>query len=349
MNKNKIKNLKRDLLNTISYNINYPLQKPETVSFLITHRCCLNCEMCDSPKRSLKNQKEELTLNQYLDIVDQLNKWKVKNILLSGGEPLIRKKDCLGIIQHAASLNFNTTIVTNAYLWNKKICEEFYKAGLTNFTTSLDGAKEETHDRIRRKKGSFKKVINSLKHLNQLKLKDNNPHFSLNCTTVIMKSNFRELINIYPLLRNLGVTNIMYQAVSGDYPELMMSEHEIKEFSDIVKELLKIKKTKGYISNLESYFNLLPQYYKAKIKGKAFRLGGCLAAYNSLIITPEGGIDICGFGPYNITLKDMKIKELWHSKEFQECRKRVKQCNRQCMYLCYKKSNVKDLIKNLIR
>lgn len=345
MNKNKIKNLKRDLLNTVSYNINYPLQKPATVSFLITHKCCLNCEMCDSLQKNL-NDKKELTLNQYLDIIDQLNKWKVKNILLSGGEPLIRKKDSLEIVRYAASLKFNTTIVTNAFLWDKKTCKEFYKAGLTNFTTSLDGAKPETHDKVRGTKGSFLKVMEAFKYLNEFKLKDDNPHFSLNCTTVIMKSNFRELIDIYYLIRNVGVTNIMYQAVSGDYPGLMIPGSELKEFSKVAKELIRIKNEKGCISNSESYFELLPQYYKAKINKTLFRIGGCLAAYNSLIITPDGGVDICGYGPYNVTLKDIKIKDLWHSKAFKECRKRVKQCKRQCMYLCYKKSNISDMIKN---
>lgn len=338
----QFKQIKNAFFNNISYHINYPLIKPETVSFLLTYDCCLKCKMCRPPKQYLSSKQGELKIDDWKKIIDQLKFWNIKNLLISGGEPLLKKEDSLEIVKYASSLGLNTTIVTNAFLWNKKICQEFFDAGLTNFTTSLDGAKKETHDRIRGIKGSYEKVVNTLKVFNQLK--KNKPSFSLNCTTVIMKDNFRELINIYHLLRKVGVTNIMYQAISGDYPQLMPNDKEIEELKDVVSELINLKRKEGFISTDEDYFRLLPKYYEEKQKNGLFKIGKCIATYNNLMISPDGTVDICGYGPYNISLKNNSLSKFWKSKEFKECRKRVKKCNKQCMYLCYKKVDFKSIL-----
>ena len=175
-------------------------------------------------------------------------------------------------------------------------------------------------------------------------LKESYPGLSTNTTTVVQRDNFRELVDVCHLLSDIGVGCIMYQAVSGDYPDLMMQGPELDEFKGVLEQLKGLK-AEGYpIWNSPSYFDTMPRYYVEKVQnGGKFHLGDCLAGFDNLIISPNGTIDICGFGPYGVSLKDMSILDIWGSGAYAEARERIANCDTQCMYLCYEKTDLKSL------
>ena len=289
---------KQNALNSVAFRINKPLTKPENVTFLLTHACNLTCHMCGcaeagvDPKGGegggyIVGKREEMTRDQFMKVVDDLADWGVRNLIFSGGEVLLRKHDLLALLEHAKKRGLFTTIVSNSLSWSEDMAKTFADAGLDNYTSSLDGALPETHDKIRGRKGSHERVLRTLRWFQQLK--ESYPGLSTNTTTVVQRDNFRELVDVCHLLSDIGVGCIMYQAVSGDYPDLMMQGPELDEFKGVLEQLKGLK-AEGYpIWNSPSYFDTMPRYYVEKVQnGGKFHLGDCLAGFDNLIISPNG-------------------------------------------------------------
>ena len=61
----------------------------QLAAFIRFYNCNLNCSYCDTKYANGKNAKYEILTDQ--DILDYLNKNKVINVTLTGGEPLLQK------------------------------------------------------------------------------------------------------------------------------------------------------------------------------------------------------------------------------------------------------------------
>jgi len=340
-------------LNWLSYHLNYPLVKPWRVNFDITHRCPLKCVMCNVWKEKVK-VSEELSLEELKELVDEIADWGIDHISLAGGETLVRAKDIVELIKYASNKpHMRIDLITNGYFLNKKLCRELLKANVSKISLSLDGVKRETHNSIRGK-GSFERVMKAAKILSKLK-KGMKSKVELEFTTVVMRQNFRELVEIFKLMKKIGFQYVNYQAVVPDNTftkgqeefyrfyksDMWIREEEIPELEEIVKKLLILKKKTGKIRNSRRYLLLLPKYFKEKEK---FKSGKCIVGYSYLNIDPYGNINVCGLGP-NLNVRKNKLKDLWKSKEYKRTRILIKGCKRPCMMLCYEKLSFKDFLE----
>ena len=214
---------------------------------------------------------------------------------------------------------------------------------------SLDGAKEKTHDLIRGK-GNYKQVIRAMKTMLRLR-KDK--EIKLDFTTVILKLNFKELIDIYHLAKNMRVDQIFYQALvpdntfqnSDSNEELWINGKELKELEKVIEKLVELKKRDDFISNSMEYLLNIPKYFALREK---FRPGICLAGYMNMNIDPYGRINVCGvYKPIEVRGKNLKL--IWKSKSYKLLRKAIKKCRRPCLMLCYPKLGIRDVIKFLFK
>jgi len=154
--------------------------KPLFINFLLTYQCNSRCIMCNIWQKYQKNPKllkKELKVN---DIKRFLSKNKdylseIKNIGITGGEPLIRD-DLVEIVRlfhkylPKARLGIQTNGLSPQLLKKKlkqilKFCPDF------GVSISLDGL-EDVHDKVRGIKGAFNKFQASVKVVKDLKIKD---------------------------------------------------------------------------------------------------------------------------------------------------------------------------------
>jgi MoaA/NifB/PqqE/SkfB family radical SAM enzyme len=335
--------------NKLSYNLDYPLVKPWRVNFDITHRCPFKCVMCNVWIGKIY-PKKELKVDELRDIIDQIDDWEIKHISFAGGETLVRAKDVVELIKYASQKNMRTDLITNGYFLDEKLCRELLIAKVSKISLSVDGAKRKTHDSIRGK-GNFDRVMKVAKILKKLK-EDVKSKVELEFTTVIMSYNFRELVDIFNLMKKTGFDYINYQAVVPDntfkskkdsyqfYKNLWINEKNIPELKEVVRKLLFLKKT-GKIRNTREYLLLVPKYFEKK---QNFRYGKCIVGYSYFNIDPYGNVNICGLGP-NLNIRDDKIKNLWKSEKYKQTRILIKKCKRPCLMLCYEKIELKEFIK----
>lgn len=132
----------------------------------VTSVCNLRCNYCFNNSGVKKHG--ELSIKEWLFILDKLKKHGVKSLLFTGGEPFTRT-DIWKLLEYAQNLGFETNILSNGYSLNKYLGE--YKINILRnikkAQISLDSMNPLIHDQ-RRGIGSWQTAINAIKFLRSL-------------------------------------------------------------------------------------------------------------------------------------------------------------------------------------
>jgi MoaA/NifB/PqqE/SkfB family radical SAM enzyme len=134
------------------------LSAPVTVAWNVTETCNLQCLHCFN--NSGKGKQGELSHEEAMRVVDEIKEMQVFNVCLCGGEPLLRN-DLFTIIESLSEDNILVSMVSNGFLLDRTTAKELASAGVRFLQISIDGVKAETHERLRRKKGSFLRAVNA--------------------------------------------------------------------------------------------------------------------------------------------------------------------------------------------
>ncbi|XHR28813.1 MAG: radical SAM protein [Chthoniobacteraceae bacterium] len=127
----------------------------------ITRRCNLKCVHCYSDSDA-RDYPGELTWEQSKAVVDDLARFGVPALLLSGGEPLIHPR-FFDLSKYATERGLRLTISTNGTLITPEIAVRLREIGFSYVGISLDGI-GETHDQFRGKPGAFAKAVAAFKY-----------------------------------------------------------------------------------------------------------------------------------------------------------------------------------------
>ncbi|MBU6996656.1 MAG: radical SAM protein [Theionarchaea archaeon] len=128
---------------------------PNSIDYHITMRCNLACSHCGFYERMVRDEvTPELTTEEWYHILEQLDANGVMQILITGGEPLLRN-DLLDVVSFAArKTNLYIVINTNGILWKedevREVAEVTGDRGI--MVISLDGHSPETYGTIRKRK-----------------------------------------------------------------------------------------------------------------------------------------------------------------------------------------------------
>jgi len=134
----------------------------------LVRRCNLACMHCYSISADV-DFPGELSTDEVLSVMHDLKAFGVPALILSGGEPLLRK-DIFEIAAHAKSMGFYTALSTNGTLIDEPLAMRICETGFDYVGISLDGL-ADTHDRFRRKKGAFEKSLGALRLLRDMGVK----------------------------------------------------------------------------------------------------------------------------------------------------------------------------------
>jgi MoaA/NifB/PqqE/SkfB family radical SAM enzyme len=307
---------------------------PNFCSIKIVDGCFFKCIMCNYWKKKSLNK---LSLEKYSAIVKDL-KIINKNMLVSfyGGEPLMNK-NVFEFISLTTKHNLKSAICTNAYLLDNKKIELLDKSGLTHLYISIDGATKDTHDFIRGKKGSFEKIIETLKLVK-------NKSFYVSLTLVIMKQNLHEVVDFVKWANkiqhvkeiSLQILDQPYNTIQEEYwyrnpiySSLWPQDFEL--LKNTFKKLIslkgnphnKIKQTIAQLKNYEQYYLYPEIFIKKKTK--------CNASNEIFNIYDNGDVMICTkMSPIGNIYKN-NLTEIWNSNKSTNTRLKMKQCKTNCI------------------
>ncbi|HEY9193796.1 MAG TPA: heme d1 biosynthesis radical SAM protein NirJ [Methyloversatilis sp.] len=118
----------------------------------LIRRCNLTCKHCYSISADT-DFKGELSTDEVFTVMDDLKAFRVPVLILSGGEPLMRR-DIFDIARRSKAMGFYTALSSNGTLIDDSNIDAIADIGFDYVGISLDGM-AETHDRFRRKEGAF--------------------------------------------------------------------------------------------------------------------------------------------------------------------------------------------------
>lgn len=281
---------------------------PQKVVWEITYKCNINCIHCGSDCTSIEKE-HQLTTAECFQIISDLSDLKCEMIILSGGEPLLRKDIsaiATEIKRHGMKVAFisNGTMVTeNTVKWLKVVRPEA-------FGMSLDASTPELHDYIRGRKGVFDKLFETARLLQA-----NNIPVSI--VTTIHKLNFDELANIRDLLikNNIRLWQIQYGDFIGRMPkEAMLTEAQF------------VKAAQFILDTRENYKEYFDAVSGADGFGYFGDMGialqgiwyGCFAGVRGLGLGSDGSVRGCLSLQMDEYLEDnirnRSLKEIWNDK-----------------------------------
>jgi len=278
---------------------------PHSVAWELTLACNMNCTHCGSSAGATR--PNELTTKEALDLCDQLHDLKVKNVNLTGGEPILRK-DWIQIATKIRSLGMNISILSNGLAIDETRVALFKKLHIYAVAISLDGATPETHDGIRGVKGSFKKCLETL----ELLYKNDLP---VTVITTVHKGNFEELPKIKDLiLHKTRAWQIQIAVPIGRFPkEMMVSEKDFYALALFIASTRKQYSPKklaimgahsiGYHSQIIRNTSVSPVWK------------GCQAGITVLGIQSDGSVKGCLSLPDTFiegNIRTKKLSEIWN-------------------------------------
>jgi radical SAM protein with 4Fe4S-binding SPASM domain len=168
-------------------------------SIELTFRCnqrCAHC-YCNLPVNDQETIEKELTTREIFRILDQIAEAGCLWLLITGGEPLLRK-DFLEIYTYAKKKGFLITLFTNGTLLTSKIADYLAEWPPFSVEITLYGVRKETHEKVTGIPGSLESCIRGIDLLLERKI-------PLKLKTMAMTLNHEEVFKIKEFAEQLGV------------------------------------------------------------------------------------------------------------------------------------------------
>jgi len=309
------------------YGVTVPQKMP--APFLIvwnfTNMCNLRCMHCY--QRADRPSPDELTLEEKLRVVDELDKWGVAAVALSGGEPTIHPH-FLRIVRELADRDIYVAVATNGTTFaDMDFLKKAVRAGVKYVEVSLDSARPEVHDRFRGVPGAWEKAVKALKNAVALGI-------NTGMATTVTKLNIGEISEILDLAQEIGVNRVIFfnfvpVGRGEDYSWLDLSPEEREEFlktayREMKKRSLEIESTAPQYARvvLEASGGnaVAPTHFyvgeNGMVRALAEFIGGCGAGRIYAALQPNGDVTPCVFLPIMVgNIRNKTFREIWESSE----------------------------------
>jgi len=276
---------------------------PFVVMLELTYNCNEKCVHCFNPgaarndnEKSFRNEREEINLNHYENLLNDLESLGVVKIILTGGDPFV-KKDIWTLIEMIYNKGFAVDIYTNglALIGRVEKLANFYPRSIG---LSIYSADNEIHDSITKVRGSLRKTLIVADDL----IKFGIPMY-FKCP--IMHHNSKSYFTIVELAKKYGaipqIDITLTDSVDGD---TAISE-QLQVDGELLEIILRDPNIPLYVGKEAPNFGK-----QERDKSQPF----CGAGTALMNITPEGDITPCNSFPTQFgNLKDKSFLEVWYN------------------------------------
>jgi MoaA/NifB/PqqE/SkfB family radical SAM enzyme len=330
--------------------LNRPLVAPYQAVCYVTESCNSRCSMCDVWKKEKDStcpaptsmygardpQAAVLTLEEYERLFDEFRELGVQEVILSGGEPLLRKDLC-AIIGKAAKRGLTTVVLSNGLILSAAWAQDLAEAGVSCVGLSLDGSDAGTNARIRGRDDAWDRTLKAVKHLSKAGV-------PVAMNTTIQPENVSQLVDIHNLYLELGVAHVTFTPAHDHWfssnSKITRTEdgtraHRI--LKDQIEELRGLKKTAGLIRNSDLFLRRIPAFAASE----GFSNVTCYLDFLRFTVWADGTVSFCTDGFTIGNVRSAPLKDLLRSEVAAEKRRKVRkgQCP-PCWLGCFAEINI---------
>jgi radical SAM protein with 4Fe4S-binding SPASM domain len=220
--------------------------RPFLVFWEITRACALACRHCRAEAQPQRHP-DELDTAQALALILQLAEWKPPMLVLTGGDPLMRR-DALDLARVATDAGLNVALspaATERLLHTDFV--EIKAAGVRRMSLSLDGATRETHDAFRGVAGTFDRTLEAVRRAHEAGIE-------LQINTTLARRNIGEyeafkrlMYELTPAMWSVFLLVPTGRAALDDLPEPEDIERVFEDMAELVGNApFAVKTTEGH-------------------------------------------------------------------------------------------------------
>lgn len=315
-----------------------------------TNACNLRCKHCyqDSEHRRLEN---ELTLDEKLDVVDQLGRMYTPMLAVAGGEPTI-SPDLLPVLRRAKSYQMHVSVATNGVTMTPERAAELAEAGAKYIEISLDSVDPAKHDGFRGVPGMWDKAVAGMRTVVAT------PGLKLGVAMCVHQGNVDEVRDMLEFAIDIGAGCFAHfnfipvgrglKMVSGD---LTPAQHE--RLLELLNDYMQSGRI-GVISTAPQYGRVClarapldggktacshagaGSGVKARVVAKY--LGGCGAGRTYICLEPDGNVTPCVYLPHRVmgNVRVKPIREIFRNSIFYDVLNRRDQRLHHCEVCAFK-------------
>lgn len=253
----------------------------------LTYRCNERCVHCyvDDPDRS----KEELTTDEWKDVVDQLRGMGCISLLLTGGEVCV-KEGFIEIARYASEKGMLVDIYSNGIAIDDDLFDAVVALKPNSLSVSLYGGDAETHDAVTKVKGSFDRTL-------RLAMMTRCAGVDTYIKTVVMRENAHSIEGLMRLGKRLNIPVTPAFVIMDTHLGKPGDAHRLNTVEEYVEVMRMVERyTPGLLGggNRDSNgFN-------------------CSAGHSTLSIDPFGGVHPCNTLSVSCgNVRETPVERIW--------------------------------------
>jgi MoaA/NifB/PqqE/SkfB family radical SAM enzyme len=141
-------------------------ERPVGAKFELTHACNLRCGFCytDSPRHTL-SRTPDLPDSTWRALADEAAELGVIEVVLSGGEPFLRRELTLDLVDRLHEAGVGVTLNTNGWFIDDAVADRLGAVPDIQVHLSIDGATPALHDGSRGVPGSWRRAVSAVSRL----------------------------------------------------------------------------------------------------------------------------------------------------------------------------------------
>ncbi len=287
--------------------------KPTVISWNITQTCNLRCPHCYLAAGAPASH--ELSTTEGFELIDQLKALGTHLLILTGGEPLMRR-DLFTLARYAAERGLMVVLGTNGTLLNEKTAEKLKASGVQGVGVSLDSLDPEKHDAFRGLRGAWRKAVRAIEICMQQGLE-------VAVQTSVLPMNYAEISRLLDFAYQKGVWafNAYFLVCTGRGERL--TDITPQQYEALLNSLIEAQarypkmlvraKCAPHVKRL-SYKRLSDGEPKGGIG--LLTSAGCPGGTSYLRIGPEGDVTPCPYLPFVLgNVRHATLREIWENSE----------------------------------
>ena len=279
---------------------------PVSVLCELTHRCPLQCPYCSNPVQ-LERRSQELSTEQWIDLLRQAREIGILQVHFSGGEPAARK-DLEQLVEAAEGMGLYSNLITSGVLLDDQRIARLAALGLKHVQISIQDSEEESANRIGGYHDGYAQKLRVAKAVKANKL-------SLTMNAPIHKMNIHNLPSIVDLAVEMGasrmeVAHVQYYGWAyHNRAALMPKREQLERATDVVEA------ARDRLKGILVIDYVVPDYYAKRPKAC---MGGWARQF--LNVTPSGKVMPC-HAAESITslsfdnIKERSLLDIWQNSE----------------------------------